>query len=100
MYLLLDEEGQDRIALDRLLALEREHCSLVLRIAEMDGIGVPADAPGRTGYVHDLHSIEAAINWHRERRGVAAPRVEAEDDGQTGDDGADSRLPVGEETPK
>lgn len=99
-YLLLDENGQARIAHDRLLDLEKEHCSLCLRIDEMDGIGVAPVAPGRVALLRDLTSIEAAINWHRERLGVAALRVAAQDAGPTGDDEGVNPDPVGEEAPK
>ena len=99
MYLLLDEEGQQRIARERLLELEREHCSLVLRLEEMDGIGVPPNARGRLAVLNDLNTVEAAINWHRERLGVAE-RVEPGEQPQTGDDGAaNTSQPVGEEAP-
>ena len=98
MYLLLDEDGQDRIAHERLLELEKEHCSLVLRVAEMDGIGVPPGARARLVTLNELNTVEAAINWHRERIGVAE-RVEPGEQPGTGDDEAANNKPVGEEAP-
>jgi hypothetical protein len=95
LYLLLDEDGQERIARERLLELEREHCSLVLRVAEMDGIG----ARGRLALLRDLDTVEATINWHRERMGIAE-RVEPGPPPETGDDEPTEPRPVGEEAPK
>jgi hypothetical protein len=99
LYLLLDEDGQERIARERLLELEREHCSLVLRVAEMDGIGVPPSARGRLALLRDLDTVEATINWHRERMGIAE-RVEPGPPPETGDDEPTEPRPVGEEAPK
>jgi hypothetical protein len=101
LYLLLDEDGQERIAHARLLELEKEHCSLALQLAEMDGIGVSANARVRLGLLNELRSIEAAVNWHRERMGMAGPqRVEGETEGSTGDDEPTEPRPVGEEAPE
>lgn len=103
MYLLLDEAGQEKIRRERLLALEQEHCSTLLRLAEMDGIGVPSSARGRQALLGDLSSIEAAINWHRSQIGfdepIGSPRVEPGATAGTDDDGADQTQPVGEEAP-
>lgn len=95
MYLLLDENGQERIRRNRLLTLEGEHYSIVLQLGEMDAAGLPTDAPGRLAALADLHAIETAINWHRGQI-EPTPRVGPGGEPASGDDGPEEK-PLGEE---
>lgn len=103
MYALLNSADMLNIRHDRLLELERSHYRTTLRLAEMNALEVPADAPGRQQLEHDLSTIEMTIEWHRASLGIEpepGPRVVGDPVPPTGDDGAASNhQPVGEEAP-
>jgi hypothetical protein len=101
VYTLLNSADMINMRHERLLELERSHYKTSLRLAEMDALDVPADAPGRQQFEHDLATVELTLRWHREGLGFPdpAPRVEPGPGSPTGDDGADRNQPVGEEAP-
>lgn len=99
MYALLTDDEMLGIRRERLLDLERTHYRTVIHLSEMDGLGAPAEAPGRVQLLRDLEAITAAIGWHRHELGI-----DLDGDGRvgtggmvpTGDDESGSD-PVGEE---
>jgi hypothetical protein len=103
VYTLLNSADMLSLRHDRLLELERSHFKTSLRLAEMDALGVPEDAPGRQQLARDLDTIELTLRWHRESLGFepdSGPRVEPGPGSPTGDDEPTKPQPVGEEAPK
>jgi hypothetical protein len=103
VYTLLNSADMLSLRHDRLLELERSHFKTSLRLAEMDALDVPDDAPGRQQLAHDLNTIELTLRWHREGLGFepeSAPRVEPGPGSSTGDDEPTEPRPVGEEASK
>jgi hypothetical protein len=92
-YLILTEEDKRRIELDRIRTLECAHYAAWLELDELRHNGVPDESPPVQRVIKDLVAIEATLALYHKR-------VVPDPEQQTGDDGADSTQPVGEEAPK
>lgn len=99
MYALLGQEDMVNLTKGRLLELERQHYAIVLKIAEMDHLGMSSEAPERGAMEADLVAVARVIEFHQQQLGIvftAPGRVDESPGDGTGDDVGTN--PVGEES--